>query len=321
MDSLTQDKQESESFLSEMLFHFLGSGDDDRLLDIFDSIVRRGLLLTVGNKEGRLDRFPVSLVDGSVEILEVMQHARVCFTDIPERHLSAHCEEYGTFGIGFSRKTILSWGGNPVIYLPNHPAANTLEYSMGTMLYCLHRVPLLMAALRACMAPANASLTINQKVMVAAERDAYIDQAEFSLRRMWSFVKEMSGRENDYRYLYEREWRIVDGGITNGIDSTRELTDDEIRELAKKCERWTRPLKISPSIAAMYPHEHAVQFFRFFDGISGRTVSQSIEVILVPNGNLKARVLGYLEKYPDRFSTPKPVVKILGHTATTDKRE
>ena len=39
-----------ESFLGETLFHFLGNGDDERLLDVFDSIVRRGLLLTVGNK-------------------------------------------------------------------------------------------------------------------------------------------------------------------------------------------------------------------------------------------------------------------------------
>ena len=50
-----------ESFLGETLFHFLGHGDDERLLDVFDSIVRRGLLLTVGNKEGKLDRLPVEM--------------------------------------------------------------------------------------------------------------------------------------------------------------------------------------------------------------------------------------------------------------------
>jgi hypothetical protein len=44
------------SFLGETLFHFLGNGDEERLLYVFDSIVRRGLLLTVGNKEGELDR-------------------------------------------------------------------------------------------------------------------------------------------------------------------------------------------------------------------------------------------------------------------------
>jgi hypothetical protein len=52
------------------------------------------------------------------EQLDVMQHARVRFTDIPEKMLSAHCQEYGRFGVGFSRKTILKWGGNPVLYFP-----------------------------------------------------------------------------------------------------------------------------------------------------------------------------------------------------------
>src|SRR5260370_29438800 len=41
--------------------------------------------------------------------------------------LSAHCQEYGMFGLGFSRETILAWGGNPVFYLPTHPTAGTLE--------------------------------------------------------------------------------------------------------------------------------------------------------------------------------------------------
>src|ERR1700685_710494 len=97
----------SEEFLGETLYHFLGSGTNDNLLEIFDSIVRRGLLLTVGNKEGKLDVFKVPLVGGLEDPLEVMQHARVCFTDIPEKLLAAHSQEYGKFGLGFSRKTIL----------------------------------------------------------------------------------------------------------------------------------------------------------------------------------------------------------------------
>jgi hypothetical protein len=49
------------SFLGETLFHFLGNGDEERLLYVFDSIVRRGLLLTVGNKEGELDRLDLDM--------------------------------------------------------------------------------------------------------------------------------------------------------------------------------------------------------------------------------------------------------------------
>jgi hypothetical protein len=144
--------EKTSGFLGETLFHFLGTGEDNSLFDVFDSIIRRGLLMTVGNKDGRLDRFPIQ-TDRGVEILEVMQHARICFTDIPEEMLSSHCKHYGMFGLGFSRSTILAWGGNPVIYLPNHPTTGTLENAMGAMLYCLHRVPLLMAALKACLTP------------------------------------------------------------------------------------------------------------------------------------------------------------------------
>jgi hypothetical protein len=32
---------ENEGFLGETLFHFLGTGDDERLLDVFNSIVQR----------------------------------------------------------------------------------------------------------------------------------------------------------------------------------------------------------------------------------------------------------------------------------------
>ena len=143
----------SWSFLGETLFHFLGTGDDEKVLDIFNSIVRtRTPCSTVGNKEGKLDRFPVELVDDARDVLEVMQHARVCFTDIPEKLLAGHCQQYGKFGLGFSRKTILEWGGNPVIYVPNHPDRSTLETSMAGMLYCLHRVSPLMDRLKECLA-------------------------------------------------------------------------------------------------------------------------------------------------------------------------
>jgi hypothetical protein len=302
-----------EAFLGETLFHFLGTGDADRLFGVLDSIARRGLLLTVGNKEGKLDTFKVPLV-GGVAPLEVMQHARVCFTDIPEKLLAAHSEEYGKFGLGFTRKTILEWGGNPVIYLPNHPDPNTLETSMGSMLYCLHRVPLLMEALRACLRPLNASLTINQTTLTGADRDAYIDQAEHSVRRMWAFVKEMSSQDaNDYRYLYEREWRIVDGALRQGgADVTRELSDDESRELGSACARWNQPLNMSAELSRQYPHKKMLQLFRFFNGLSDKTVSQAIDVILVPNAAIRDRVSAYIAAHPEAFCPGGPAVRAFG---------
>jgi hypothetical protein len=306
----------NESFLGETLFHFLGTGDDERLLDIFDSIVRRGLLLTIGNKQGKLDRFPVQMADGGHEFLEVMQHARVCFTDIPEKLLSTHCQEYGKFRIGFSRKTILEWGGNPVIYVPNHPAPGTLENSMPDVLYYLHRVPPLMDKLRDCLAILNASMPINERVMDSdngASYIEYINQTEQSIQRMWAFVKEMSSQNaNDYQYLYEREWRIVDGAKIQGIDPTRKLSDDEYRELGAKCARWTKPLEMSESLFRKHVHTRMLQFFRFFDGLSRESVSQAIEVILVPSEATKRQVAAYIVDHHDSFRAGGPAIRVFG---------
>jgi hypothetical protein len=299
-------------FLGETLFHFLGTGNDDSLFDIFDSIVRRGFLMTVGNKDGKLDTFPLE-TDRGAETVEIMQHARVCFTDIPEEMLSSHCKHYGMFGLGFSRSTILAWGGNPVIYVPNHPATGTLENSMGAMLYCLHRIPLLMAELNACLRPGDASLKINETTLVGQARDFYIDQAEHSVRRMWSFVKEMSyHQENNYQYLYEREWRIVDGAVLSGIDITRELCDDEFKEFSAKCPRWTKPIEAGDNIMRLYPHKHMLQLFRFFNGLPGKAVSQAIDVVLAPNDKLKRRVFEYIDAHADRFCDPGPIVRVFG---------
>lgn len=307
------DHRATDEFLSETLFHFLGHGDDDRLLGVFDSIVRRGFLLTVGNKQGKLDQFHVSLQNGKTETLELMQRAKVCFTDIPERHLSSHSQEYGRFGVGFARKTIIDWGGSDVVYLPNHAAPDTLATTMGSVLYLQHRIPLLLAALEACLAPADAPLTINETTLRGEARKSYIDQARHGLLHLWSFVKEMSGKEDDYRYLYEREWRIVEGGVHNGKETSRALTNDEARELAATCPRWNEPIEMSPENAARYPHKHAHQFFQWFNGLPELTVAQGITVILVPSESVLARVREYIDMNPGRFGSAKPDVRLFGH--------
>jgi hypothetical protein len=50
-------KSQREAYLGETLYHFIGNGSDDDLMYIFDSIARRGLLMTIGDRNGNLDRF------------------------------------------------------------------------------------------------------------------------------------------------------------------------------------------------------------------------------------------------------------------------
>jgi hypothetical protein len=303
--------EKNEDFLGETLFHFLGTGDDESLLDVFDSVVRRGLLLTVGNKQGKLDRFSVVMVGDVSEPLEVMQHARVCFTDIPERFLFAHCQDYGRFGLGFSRKTILEWGGNPVIYVPNHPDRETLESSMAITLYYLHRVSPLIDRLKECLARLDAPMdgAAGQQFI------KYMNQTEQGIRRILGFVKEMSSQQdNDYQYLYEREWRIVDGAVKEGVDLTRSLSDDEYRDLAAKRERWTRPLEMSEHLSRKYPHTTILDFFRLFNGLPGKTVSQAIEVVVVPSDVIKARVASYVADHTADFRPSGPAIRLFGES-------
>jgi hypothetical protein len=299
-------------FLGDTLYHFLGRGDDDALFKIFESIVAGGLLLTVGNRAGELDRFTIGMKGGKTETFEVMQNARVCFTDIPEDKLIAHSEEYGRFGIGFSRKVVLSWGGNPVVYVANDPEPDTAEGSMGIVLYLMHRIPLIAAALNACLRPQDAALSINETTLRGVDRDNYIDQAAFAVRRMWGFVKEMSHPgSRDYNYLYEREWRIVDGAIIDGKEITRELTDDEMRALRSQNPRWGERLNIQDTgIANQYKHDQMLQFFRIFNGIGDQGISKAIDNILVPNRAVQRRVQKFISENPEAFSRPLPRVTI-----------
>jgi hypothetical protein len=179
---------------------------------------------------------------------------------------------------------------------------------MAAMLYGLHRFPWLMHVLRECLAAINTS----QKV-----EESYIRHAEQSLQHMWSFVKEMSSRqENDYQYLYEREWRIVDGAVMHDVDVTRELSSEEYQEFATKCNRWTMPLSVGEHIMCKYPHRRMLQLFRIFNGLPGKTVSQAIDLVLVPSDAFKRRVLEYMNIYPERFCSPLPAVRVFGEAKT-----
>ena len=102
---MEQDVTPEASYISEILYHFLPDN-----FGIFTSIVKNGLLCSVGNK-GKLDRFAVILQGEGVKQFDIWQHPRVCFTDIPREHLVSHVKKYGKFGLGFSRETILDGVG------------------------------------------------------------------------------------------------------------------------------------------------------------------------------------------------------------------
>lgn len=323
-------ERDTSAFLSETLFHFLGNASADVCFEVFRSIVARGLLLTVGNKSGELDKFSFGGAGSKNESFEVMQQARVCFTDIPEDKLAHHCQNYGRFALGFSRKTIIAWGGSQVIYVPNRANSGSLQEAMTSTLYGLHRAALLVEAfnslmtggLRAVVSPAlsvpdDLPLTVGNTTLTGKQRDEYIEHARQSIYRVLSFAKEMSSPDvDDFRYLYEREWRIVAGARLPAQDPYRPLTQDEIVEFGCKCPRWKNPLTTDAALLAKYPHNSALERFLFFNGLNGISVSKQIDTILVPDNEMQNRVTEHIRQNADKFRSDGPMIRVL--PAVTD---
>jgi hypothetical protein len=313
------------AYLGETLYHFIGTGSDDDLMELFDSIVQRGLLMTVGNKDGTLDRFSFEVEGNAIESYEIMQKARVCFTDIPDDKLHNHSGEYGKFGIGFSRQTIISWGGNPVFYVPNHIVPGSLAAMMSALIRSLFEAAMSVdilelycaGGLQAFMKPDlfgtdDLAITVNGKSYRGEERRKTLFRGRDAIEQVLSFVKQMSHDDiNDYSYLYEREWRIVSGVAINGRSPARELTPDEKADLCGKRSRWRQPIELHGH--PLYHRDHAamVDLFRMFNGTGDSTVAKKITHVFVPDGGIMQRVLDYIAEHPHMFDDCAPSVNVL----------
>jgi hypothetical protein len=96
----------------DLLFHCWSHADRQAGYKIFESIVEKGFLLTINS--GPLDSFRYH-TGGQVVQMDVMQLARVCFTEIPVRLLHTH--GYGHFGVGFTANNG-ALGGVPSLVSP-----------------------------------------------------------------------------------------------------------------------------------------------------------------------------------------------------------
>jgi hypothetical protein len=69
---------------------------------------------------------------------------------------------------------------------------------------------------------------------------------------------------------------------------------------------------MSAELSRQYPHKKMLQLFRFFNGLSDKTVSQAIDVILVPNAAIRDRVSAYIAAHPEAFCPGGPAVRAFG---------
>lgn len=302
--------QYTEDYLSERLFHFWNHENEDIAFAIFESISRRGLLLTRGTKD-LIDRFVFFGVDGSQNSIHITQKSRVCFTDIPEDKLFRHTLHYGQCGIGISRRTMLNWGGFPVFYLPNHAQFGTLQEGAAGMLYYLDLATALLQVFPDFLKANNTRVNIYGKSLDFSESAQTVELCRQSIYHFMSYIKEMSGKESDdHRFLYEREWRLV-SGISNALGNPfRSLTPEEQNELCAAVPNWKEPLKWPNGYVPN--SEPLVNSFHFFNGVPGKeTVAQLVEVIIVPNKVFADRVQNFVKQHKNIFRPDGPEIRVL----------
>ena len=256
------------SYLSERLYHFFARGgpdDGSQAVAVFRSIVENGLVLTIGNQLSAADMFTFATTSGPVDV-RLEQVARVCFTDIPEDKLGVHSEVagYGRFGIGFSRSTIVSWGGSPVWYLPN-TRTGALTDTAGVMLQYLRFGCDALKVLQLLYQTPACQPTLNFSDGAVLQPSDVINRSELAvgcIARALSFVKEMSpagASGSEFQYLYEREWRIVAGVTINGKHVFKPLPDVLRSDLLDGRKDWVPAIEVWPP-----QHSHSI-FYSPYD--------------------------------------------------------
>jgi hypothetical protein len=307
-----------------LLFHCWRHEPLEQARRIFTSIVNKGFLLTTTNA-GALDSFVVR--DGRNELrkIEVMQRPRICFTDMPIDQLPIHGAAYGTYGMGFSRETIIEWGGCPAWYLPNHHGGDTLKDNGPLLVNGLHAAMTALDSFHAVVRETEELLKqgkIQQRfftqkfthgdTLVGDALLNWIAHGRGSVDRALSFVNEMSPpNSEDFRYLYEREWRLVEGIEIRGRNPCRLLTNQEKVDLCKSNPSWREVPRVTDiNIQVRYPAAPIVDSFRIFPGIAGINVSQRIEIVLVPNEAEKEWVQAQIAINPSAFKIKGPEVLV-----------
>jgi len=256
---------------------------------------------------------------GAVKI-EIQQHPRICFTDIPFELLATHGKRYGKYGVGFRREAIIAWGGLPAWYLPNHWGNDTMKVVGPVLVNGLHAA---MDAVNHFLAFAKelsdkgVPISVNYQHGPTITGEQLVRQIEASAHTIFcvvSFIKEMSPSANeDYQYLNEREWRIIAGmTLTDQPNPFRLLTQTEKDLLSDRTPAWRKPRKSADiNITARYGSAPLIDSLLFFNGLPGKsTVAQLIDTILVPSETEARWVENFVLEHASLFTSPNPRIEI-----------
>lgn len=302
---------------SPILFHHWRHEDVTRARFILESICEKGFLLTTNTKT--LDSFAIDRGSGVVQ-MEVMQHPRICFTDIPFELLSSHGQSYGKYGVGFRREVIIDWGGLPAWYLPNHWGNDTLKSVGSVLVNGLHAARDTASQLQAIVKEFSAKgipFTLKYEHGPNLEGDRLtkeVGKVADTVNLVLSFIKEMSPSPvEDCSYLMEREWRIVYGIDLAGKPSAyRVLTLEEKNKLCAQNPGWRENRRSEDiNITSRFGSAPVIDSFRYFNGIPEKaTVAQHIDTIIVPDQTEKSWVEDFVDQKPDLLCGNRPKVVI-----------
>lgn len=189
----------------------------------------------------------------------------VCFTDIPLNFCDEHTSVYGRFGIGFTKSFVKNCGGNPVSYFVDYPITmrgdDTYE-SRGILFYLYAELLRSSNLLKKYLdSDTNAIIYKNNGEMLLS-RDDLETFLNYHIQLL-SFTKPMGDLgpardgDDDDTFYNEREWRIL-------------------------------PVKANIQNGAIIQKESG-----FFIPFS----RSDIRVIIVPNNEVKRKILDYLASF------------------------
>jgi hypothetical protein len=252
--------------------------------------------------------------------MELMQHSRICFTDIPFELLSTHGQRYGKYGVGFRREVIIDWGGIPAWYLPNFWSNDNFKSLGSVVVNGLHAAKDAASHFQTLIRELHSvgtSISIKHEQGPTLEGDRLVQEmgkVADAVYLVLSFIKEMSpSSSEDYSYLQEREWRLVNAlEIAGRPSSFRVLNQEEKELLCAQRPIWRESRRSEDiNIIARFGTAPVIDSFRYFNGISGKaTVAQNIDTIIVPDQTEKEWGEEFVSTNPHLFCGNRPKVVI-----------
>jgi hypothetical protein len=215
-------------------------------LEILESIIKSGLLLTP-----EIFGFKEELTEGKFGEEITFFQKRVCFTEIKEGELIEHSHKFGCFTLEWELETLKKAYVNPVYYLPNNKSDKVWGGASGAIIARLCEIQEVLSFIddlksQIALNPEHLKVqdvknglahfnnsdkkTLSELLKHLERNRQPIDQQLAALQTLCTmfYPIENTAKGEELNYYHQKEWRIFDGAVLNGVALTEELTKEEI---------------------------------------------------------------------------------------------